>query len=336
LSRVIDTLKSLFKFDGPSVAIIFRDLLIALTICIIAAQFGRYFYIFDLTTHFLIQYMVGCIVIGTFFIYRRDKKKAIWCAVILAACLFNFFMSPRPEFAQMNLTSAPTFNIVQYNKNLVNQNYDEMRKALIDARADIVIFQEAIPDDEALPVKLGDAFPYHISAPKMNAFGMIVLSRYPIQNETQHVTSEGPYGNFVLELSVRPSGFKEDVTIYALHAVPPIQNDFWEHRNGELAAAAKIVSANPSPQKIMIGDWNTSPYSPFFADIIQTTHLNYTSSLPFAQPTWPAPLSVTLGLMQIPIDHILYGNGLAPFGLTVLEGYGSDHHMVSASFGESR
>ena len=336
MSRVIGTLKSLFNFDGPSVAIIFRDLLIALTICIIAAQFGRHFHIFDLTTHFLIQYIVGCIVIGTFFIYRRDKKKIIWCAVLLATCLFNFFMSPRPEFVHINAASAPTINIVQYNKNLLNQNYDEMRKALTDVHADVVIFQESIPDDEALLTKLGDVLPYHISAPKMNAFGMIVLSRYPIQNETQHIISEGPYGNFVLEFSVHPNGFKEDVAVYALHAVPPIQNDFWAQRNGELAAAAKIVSANPSHQKIMIGDWNTSPYSPFFADLVQTTQLKYASNLPFAQPTWPAPLSVTLGLMQIPIDHILYGNGLAPFGLTVLRGYGSDHHMVSASFGESR
>lgn len=333
--KTIGYLKELFKFDGPTVAIIFKDFLIALTFCVAISQFGRLIFLTDLVTHFRLQYVLGSIIIGAVFIYFKHWKKTALCVVLLGVSVANIALSPLPIAIEQKLADAPQFKITQYNKLKSNDRYDEIEAALRHNAPDLIVLQEATPPAEALSTALKDIFPHQIIATENHAFGMIIMSKYPLNNQKRHLIRGIKLNNIILEASIRPDGFAEDITVYALHALPPMTQEYWLQRNLELAEAANLIFKENRPNTVLIGDWNISPYSPFFADLLKKTNLSYTSNHLLPQPTWPAVLDFSYGLFQIPIDHILFGNGLTPYAIDIAPALGSDHRMVSMVLGET-
>lgn len=333
--KITGYLKELFKFDGPTVAIIFKDLLVALTICVVISQFGRLIFLTDLTTHFRVQYALGSIIIGAVFVYFKHWKKAALCLVLLGVSVANIATSPLPVALEQRAAGAPQFKITQYNKLKSNDRYDEIEAALRNNASDLVVLQEATPRAEALSTALKDVFPHQIIATENHAFGMIIMSKHPFNNKEYHVVRGIKLNNIVLQASIRPDGFAKDIIVYALHAVPPMTQEYWLQRNLELTEVADFVLKKNSPHTILIGDWNVSPYSPFFSKLLKKTNLSYTSNYFLAQPTWPAAFDFSYGLFQIPIDHILFGHGLAPYSIEIAPALGSDHRMVSMVLGET-
>lgn len=321
-----------FKFDGPFAAIIFGDLLLALTFFIFLSQFPKLSHITDLTSHFLIQYMVGCVVTGVVLACYRQWRKVIWCAVLLGVCGVNFILSPRPAAISHERAENST-RIIQYNKLKTNENYERIRDALRAADADIVVLQEATFSAERLGLQLGKIYPHQIIATEDHAFGMMVLSKFPLEHKS-HLVHGNEFPNTILEIIFRPPGFEEDVQLFALHAVPPMQRKYWIQRNLELKEAAKLVQSSAHKNIVLMGDWNISPYSVFFGDVIEQTGLAYTSEWPVARPTWPADLDFSRGLLQIPIDHVLFSPTLSPEHMETASAMGSDHRMVIINLGE--
>ena len=125
---------------------------------------------------------------------------------------------------------------------------------------------------------------------------------------------------------------KKPIAIYALHTLPPMSRSFQEQRNFELSVLALYAQPSPDIHVIAEGDWNITPYSPWFRDLLKKTDLNYQSYGLFLDPTWPS--FMPLAMLRIPIDQILFSNGLIQTGKYVGPSTGSDHHALIAGFSE--
>jgi endonuclease/exonuclease/phosphatase (EEP) superfamily protein YafD len=84
-----------------------------------------------------------------------------------------------------------------------------------------------------------------------------------------------------------------------------------------------IAKISPGPI-IVAGDFNCTPWSPLFADLLAATGL-HDSALGFG--TWPTWYSSLLPL-GIKIDHVLVAHGVAVRNHQVGHDVGSDHFPV--------
>ena len=105
--------------------------------------------------------------------------------------------------------------------------------------------------------------------------------------------------------------------------VPPLGHN---ERDAQLAGLARELAANPGPV-LLVGDLNTTPWSPAFANLLAQAQLDDPAQQFWPTGTWPAVLPVG----RIWIDHVLAGHGATVTSRTVLEDVGSDHLPVVAS-----
>jgi endonuclease/exonuclease/phosphatase (EEP) superfamily protein YafD len=117
------------------------------------------------------------------------------------------------------------------------------------------------------------------------------------------------------------------MTLVALHPSSP--GSEWNHdaRNAQLLAAAEIAAQQKGPV-MMLGDFNTTSWSPVFSDVLATSGLR-DSRLGFGvEPTWPGvPLP-----LRIPIDHCLVSPEIAITDRRVGPDIRSDHRPLVVDF----
>ena len=136
--------------------------------------------------------------------------------------------------------------------------------------------------------------------------------------------------NFYLKFIIHPYGYSEPIAIYALHAVPPLGEKASQQRNDEIKAVENAIENDTHSNVIMIGDWNITPFSPYFTDLLSNTGLKNAHSNMYTAPTWPSQFQ--LQIYQIPIDHILHKGELALIEKKRGPAMGSDHYPVIATY----
>jgi len=151
--------------------------------------------------------------------------------------------------------------------------------------------------------------------------GAAIFSRVPIQRVTPAdpipVRRYGVRGR--LEIAGR------SVLICAVHPPAPTDRGRWLNRNKEFERLGADAVAAKEPV-ILIGDFNSTPFSPYFNRLLKNGKLCDSEQGKGIQPSWNALLKVVPPL--VPIDHCLTSNQF-----TVLERYlgpnvGSDHLPV--------
>ena len=76
--------------------------------------------------------------------------------------------------------------------------------------------------------------------------------------------------------------------------------------------------------RLLVGDFNLTPYSPHFSDLLARTGMvdaRRRQGLSATWPTWVVPL-------QVPIDHCIADPSLAVVGVRRGPVVGSDHYPV--------
>lgn len=300
---------------------------IVLIICVVLSCGARVHWRLDLLSHFQLQYAVGALLLSLFFAFARRWQLAVAMAVVLAfVCveLFTFAGFPRPK------DTGQSFTVALYNRNVGPQEQNELRDWLSQnsARYDFVVIQEANESIATMGRELRAHYPHQIHEPRAHAFGMVVLSRHPFINVKRYPFPGQIFDNFSLRLLLQPPGFEKPVAVHALHALPPMSEKYWQQRNKELYTVASRVAQDGHVHRVMMGDWNITPYSPFFADVLRGSGLQKPVGFPAPLPTWPA--FALPWLMQIPIDHILISRDLDIGAMERRRPANSDHFALVA------
>jgi len=299
---------------------------IALALCVgvalwTGARFlGRWHWIFELTTHFVVQATIAALVVASLLFVRRHGRLAF---VTMGLALVNASEWVPFHFAHAasGLTSEPpgaAESLVVVSANVLSSNH---RSAGLDvwlADADVAFVSEVDPWwDQQLASWKGD-WPHQLRHPRRDNFGLALLSRHPIvASELFELEGEIP----AIEARIRtPQG---EWTIVGLHPFPPAGRTYSTHRDRQLSSAALRIAALPKP-RVVLGDLNTTSSSPVFGDFMDRTGLA-DSRLGFGwQPTWPAGSRV----LRIPIDHVLVEPELVVVDREVGPDIGSDHLPV--------
>jgi endonuclease/exonuclease/phosphatase (EEP) superfamily protein YafD len=112
-------------------------------------------------------------------------------------------------------------------------------------------------------------------------------------------------------------------TVFGVHLRAPTSERRALARNQELRELAARSEAVSEPL-IVAGDFNVTPYSPYFLDWLEASGLTDSRRGRTLSTSWPA----TMPLFGIPIDHVAVNDGFTVVSHRKLPDFGSDHYGV--------
>jgi endonuclease/exonuclease/phosphatase (EEP) superfamily protein YafD len=164
---------------------------------------------------------------------------------------------------------------------------------------------------------LAGEYPHQLTRPRSDNFGVALYSRRALQEADIRMFGAAGVPSVVARIEYRGS----PLHILLTHPVPPMSGHNALLRDGQLVAAAVAAQAL-GPRTILAGDFNTTPWSPVFADVLARSGLRDSAHGFGPQPTWPTTLPWPC---RIPIDHCLHSSDLEVVDRRTGADIGSDH-----------
>lgn len=286
----------------------------------LAAQSGRWHKLFELSTHFRVQYFASAICFILAFAILRKWK---WMLIASSVAVLNLgVIAPLYVSANKPLTEKQKIKLALVNVNHANRDYTRLVDFARHEQADVLVLQE-IDDRWMIRLRgLNDVYPHVVAAPRWEGSGIVLLSKFRLENA--QVISLGAE-----DASVRPcitAQIKiknQTLSLLSIHPRAPIRRGHFELRNAQLAAAANYLAQSDEP-KILIGDLNATMWTPYFADLLKVASLrdarrgfgvlaSWGTFMPFGQ------------LLMLPIDHCLVSGKVEIIDARTGDDIGSDH-----------
>ena len=293
-------------------------LLAGLALLSAAAWFGETGRWFELASHFRLQYLVVAALLLLVFAARRELRWSV-LAIGIAALNAHVLMSPAlsDAVAAVAARSDPVpVRLLLANLQYSNGAYVDFTRLVGDQRPDVVVVEEVTPAWAAALATLDERFPARKLIVREGAFGIGILSRWPMQNVEQLDLGHPAYPALLAHIATGSGR----LALLATHPPPPVSAELFAVRNDQLHQAAALLRRLQAPT-VLLGDLNTSPWSPFFARLLQQSGLTSVREGFGLLPTWPSFFPPAM----IPIDHCLISRDARVTGVRTGPHIGSDH-----------
>jgi endonuclease/exonuclease/phosphatase (EEP) superfamily protein YafD len=286
----------------------------------------------ELLSHFRAQYLgLAIALLGLILAVSRSRwalpRPYLWAALLVVSLnaveilpwYWDYPQRIEPSWSNLSyvrVQALPHLRVFSANVHSDNTRYDQTIAIVQAENPDLALFIEVTPDwVNQLQAGLGDRLPYRYT---VYSTGMLLMSRLPL---TQTKTLRT--GDFSLLATFELGG--QPIQFIGIHPVIPLPRAAFAQRNAAFQTLADYIQGITTPV-IVMGDFNLSPWSPYYRQFIQQTHL-HNASLGFGvQPSFPRLSTVRprpgwlLPLINIPIDHCLVSR---PFRVT---GFGTAAH----------
>ena len=282
----------------------------------IAGCLGEINLYFELSSHFKLQYLLVGLSTLIFFALVRAKK--IWllvsafCIVINLAEIVPWYF-PAPAFA--GAPPGQHLRILHSNVLTNNRRYSDVISLVKAEQPDIAVFVEVSTAWARELAVLSEMFPYSLQQQESENFGSAIYSKLPLENgSVQGFSSQRKS----LLADVKFQG--KTISLILTHPSVPIKQYSFIDRNQQLAAIGEYAAQVKNPL-VVVGDFNTTMWSPFYKNMINTGKLRNARSGFGLLPTWPT----FMPLLYIPIDHVLVSKEIGVLKIHTGRNVGSDH-----------
>jgi endonuclease/exonuclease/phosphatase (EEP) superfamily protein YafD len=285
---------------------------------------GRWSWVFEITSHFRAQYAVLLVGCGLVVAWQRQLRMA---AVFLAFAALNFwllipFLFGAPVLAAT--TGTPPVRLLVWNVNSANREFAELPRLLAAHDPDVVVLLEVSPPWERELGRLTSRFPERVIEARDDNFGIALLSRLPLADARVRYLGAAGFPSITADFSRGGRRF----TLLATHPLPPAGELRARYRDEQLRAVARWTQEQAG-EVVVTGDLNITPWSPVFADFLQSSGLRNSAEGRGLSGTWPAFFPP----MRIPIDHFLHTDAVSVTRREVVKASGSDHLPLLVEFG---
>jgi endonuclease/exonuclease/phosphatase (EEP) superfamily protein YafD len=286
----------------------------------VAGLLGRFWWLFDLFSHFQIQYLISMSVIVAVLAVTRRFKTAVLlasCGLLNLAHVLPYYVPIRPAREH----NSTRLRLVTSNVNTANQQYDLVKQLILDQQPDVVLLTEVSPIWLKSIREVEALYPFRKSDAREDNFGIALYSKRPFKSADIVYVGGGGVPSVVAVLDV--SG--RELTVVGTHPLPPINGFYSAARNGQIDALAPLVASLSGP-KVLLGDLNVSPWSYHFKRLVSRTALRDGALGHGLHLTWPSkPM-----FMRIPIDFCLVSRDIEVESVRVGPAVGSDHYPLIA------
>jgi len=246
---------------------------------------------------------------------------AMSAALAWQASHFLAYIPPYPKQVRSITNCPPDRQISLLNANvlLTNSDYRPLLEMVRRTHPDVLLLLETGGGWAQATRALDRLYPYRLAEPVPNTYGMILLSRLPMEGRVTHLLQAGiPSAHARLRLR---DG--QTIAFHGLHPEPPWPGDDSGERDAELVTVGRNVR-DDGRAAIVIGDLNDvawSRTSRLFKDIAGMNDPRVGRGF---YPTFNA----NYPLLRWPLDHLFVSPHFQLMAIEVLPDIGSDHFPI--------
>jgi len=266
------------------------------------------------------------LAVGAALLFMNIKRgPRLWAlaAAMLAALGWqvSHFLAYLPlyskEVASVETCSAErSLSLLNANVLLTNREFPRLLKLVAERRPDVLLLLEPGTRWAKAVAPLRRDFPFVLSEPAPNTYGMILMSRLPMAGQINHVLQPGVPS---AEVRLKLRGGQE-VVLHALHPEPPWPGDDSGERDAELVATGRKVR-DSGRAAIVIGDLNDVAWSRTSRLFKQVAGMGDPRVGRGFYPTFTARYP----LLRWPLDHLFVSPHFEIVEIDRLADIGSDH-----------
>jgi vancomycin resistance protein VanJ len=312
----------------------FIILVVLLLIATLCAAAGTQHWILELFCHFQPVYAVMSAICAIALLLLYAWR---WVALAVGLALWNGYPVARvllQEETPAAKVSPPTqrqFTVFHFNVGRTHEqpnrigSYLQRNAKIIDA----VVLIETTHDFAVALDELKAQYPHQIRHFEESPFGIVVLSKHPFAIDSiSYIPAERfPH----IEATIKLPGRETPLALYAIHAPPPISGQLAYERNRKLDYVARAAAAQAKATPIVVGDFNVTPWSPYFQRFAADSGLRDARTPREFEHTWPVTFEhAKIGLA---IDHSFAHPSLPLIKRVIGPDLGSDHMPVTVTFG---
>ncbi len=276
---------------------------------------GGLFWVFDLFSHFRVQYLLSILpILICLLLLRRFRESILFglCAAVNLVSILPYYL-PVPPAADDNRT---VLRVLSLNVNSANQRYDLVRELIKARDPDIILLTEVNRAWVEELEQLYPLYPYRKCEPRDDNSGIALYSKLVCDKCEIIYFGETGAPSISAEFDVG----QQRLAVLGTHPPPPISGIYSRFRDDQIEAVAEYLAQIPD-QKLLLGDLNTSPWSYSFGKLVKKAALVDSSKGRGICSTWPTD-SI---LYRIPIDFCLISEGIGIKDRSVGPDVGSDH-----------
>jgi len=280
---------------------------------------GKYFWILDLFSNFRVQYLISLTVIAGILLFMHHKKTSI---TLIIFALINLILILPLYFGGTQSAWSHEVRAMLINVNSRLGNPQLVMNEINKEKPDFVVLEEINDKWFETLQPLTNSYPYVISKPREDNFGICLFSKHPFKASL--VTSIGGAGvpTIIAIINVED----KNLCVIATHPLPPATRQYAMERNEQLEKLANIIDdAHPT---LLIGDLNMTPWSYHFKKLVKSSGLKDSTKGFGVQSTWPTQNI----FLRLPLDHFLHSSEIAIENRRVGSNVESDHYPLIVDF----
>ena len=267
------------------------------------------------------------VMVGAGLLATRIERRW-WLVGAVAAALawqVSHFLAYLP-FAPKEVASASecpparSLSLINANVLLTNEDYPRLLKLVAARQPDVLLLLEPGPRWAKAVTPLARDYPYRLSEPVPNTYGMLLMSRLPMAGRIEHLLQPG-VPSAAVTLTLRGG---QQIILYALHPEPPWPGDDSGERDAELVATGRKVR-NSGRAAVVMGDLNDVAWSrttKLFKDVAGMGDPRVGRGF---YPTFTAQYP----LLRWPLDHLFLSPHWEVRSIDRLDDIGSDHFPIA-------
>ena len=299
-----------------------RDLIqIAVPAAGLLTLLAEIFWIADLVANLRTQLIIAGVVVTVVALLRKQWKNVL-VQLLMLSLHISWVILP-PHRAQVDAGVAD-ITVTSVNAHIYNDQHAIIAARLSDLSADVITVTELSPSlYEHLMVVFATSHPFVAAQARSGPFGVGIFSKYPL-SDIEMIGTDTTGRSLLVTVRQRDQNYR----VMAVHPFSPMTPGRFNLRNQHFGALSDAVQAvhqkQPQMPCIVIGDFNFTPWSPYFLGFQRTSGLRHVAQGSGVTPTWYAwgQAMFPLGLV---LDHCMVSPGLACISCSIGPSVGSDH-----------
>jgi endonuclease/exonuclease/phosphatase (EEP) superfamily protein YafD len=294
----------------------------------LAGRFGHVAWPFELMSHFVVQ-LLALQLLGSAALLAYGRRRL--ALAFLPFALINLLLIAPYAFAPLWRAEAapgPTqLKVMAANVHYANHRMELLQAEIRRMDPDVIVIIE--PSS----TYYGDASPLRLSHPHVifhrdgAGTGIMMASRIPWERASTFTLSSfyspSVFATFCPAPERGPAGCAD---VLGVHPISPLGARRSRMRDTELRAIAEFVRERQPERFIVLGDFNTTPWSVRFSELLDRSGLSESPVGRGLTATWTSKNP----LFGLPIDHVLVGREIHVLHQEVGLDIRSDHFPVSA------
>lgn len=283
---------------------------------LIGTRLGQLWIAFDVFAQFTLQFAIVTLAFLVALVLPRGRLTVAFLLIIaglLAIGVWPHVASRSPQVIGAAKPGEQVITVASFNTWYDNAQSEAIAAEVERLDADIMTLIEVGPGNRAILEHLRAKYPYQADCFRIDFCDLAILSKFPV---TEHSGKEDWDGPSMIMAKLGPEA--GGLTVIGVHTIR------FPHSRAQLhqvQALGRLIETISGP-KLMMGDFNATPFSR-----ITSTISDHTGMLRLTQlPSWPSRID----LPQVAIDHIFVSPGIHPVeDERIGNPAGSDHYPVT-------